>query len=111
MIARFSQLGFQIRPRGQRGELGENEKWWADRQKVLEQAGYMLRPRYHPGRKFSWAGTDKSYLDFEDGQPLVVSVVIPSDEQFPQQLLVPSGYGCDPDLRWEICDAENASRG
>lgn len=66
----------QPRPRGQRGELGENEKWWAERQKALEQAGYMLRPRYHPDRKFSWAGTDKSYLDFEDGQPQKVSGVI-----------------------------------
>ena len=74
--ARFSRLGFQIRPRGQRGELDEDEKWWAERQKALEQAGYMLRPRYHSDRKFSWAGTDKSYLDFEDGQSLAVSVII-----------------------------------
>ena len=64
------------RPRGLRGEIADHEKWWADRQKALEQAGYMLRPRYLPGRKFSWAGTDKSYLDFEDGQPLRVSVII-----------------------------------
>jgi hypothetical protein len=76
MTVQFSPLNIQIRPRGQRGELGENEKWWAERQKALEQAGYMLRPRYHSDRKFSWAGIDKSYLDFEDGQPQVVSVVI-----------------------------------
>ncbi len=74
--ARFSRLGFHIPPRGQRGELDEDEKWWAERQKALEQAGYMLRPRYHSDRKFSWAGTDKSYLDFEDGQSLAVSVII-----------------------------------
>jgi hypothetical protein len=36
----------------------------------------MLRPRYLPNRKFSWAGTGKSYLYFEDGQPQRVSVVI-----------------------------------
>jgi hypothetical protein len=76
MSVPFSRLNIQIRPRGQRGELDENEKWWAERQKALEQAGYMLRPRYHSERKFSWAGTDKSYLDFEDGQPQAVSVVI-----------------------------------
>jgi len=76
MSVQFSLLDIQIRPRGQRGELGENEKWWAERQKPLEQAGYMLRPRYHSDRKFSWAGTDKSYLEFEDGQPQVVSGVI-----------------------------------
>jgi hypothetical protein len=67
---------FQLRPEGQRGELHEPEIWWADRQKALEQAGYMLRPRYLPNRKFSWAGTDKSYLDFEDGQPLRVSAIL-----------------------------------
>ena len=72
---RFSRLGLHIRPSSQRGELGENEIWWADRRKALEKAGYMIRPRYHTDRKFSWAGTAKSYLDFEDGQPQVVSVV------------------------------------
>ena len=76
MSVDFSRLNIHIPPRGQRGELDEEEKWWADRQKALEQAGYMLRPRYHPGRKFSWVGTGKSYLDFEDGQALAVSVVI-----------------------------------
>ena len=42
MSVPFSRLNNQIYPRGQRGELGENEKWWAERQKALEQAGYML---------------------------------------------------------------------
>ena len=42
----------------------------------LEKAGYMLRPRYHSDRKPSWAGTDKFYLDFEDGQQQKVSIVI-----------------------------------
>ena len=32
----------QPRPRGQRGEIAEHEKWWADRQKALEQAGYTV---------------------------------------------------------------------
>jgi hypothetical protein len=63
----------RIRPRGQCGQLGENEKWWAEWQEVLEQAGYMLRPRYRSNWKPSWAGTNKSYLDFEDGQPQIVS--------------------------------------
>lgn len=39
-----------------------------------DHAGYMLRPRYHMDREPSWAGTDMFYLDFEDGQPLKVSV-------------------------------------
>jgi len=71
-----SRWTLQLRPRSQRGQLGENEKWWAERQKTLEQAGYMLRPRYHPDRKFSWVGTDKSFSDLEDGEPQRVSMVI-----------------------------------
>jgi hypothetical protein len=30
MSVPFSRLNIQIRPQGQRGELGENEKWWAE---------------------------------------------------------------------------------
>ncbi len=75
MSVPFSQWRIQPRPGRKPGELGENEKWWAERQKALEQAGYMLRPRYHSDRKPSWAGTDKFYLDFEDGQPQRVSVI------------------------------------
>lgn len=68
--------GWKIQPRpGRRpGQLGELEEWWAERQKALEHAGYMLRPRYHLDWKPSWTGTNKFYLDFEDGQPLRVSV-------------------------------------
>jgi hypothetical protein len=76
MSVPFSQWKIQPRPGRNPGELGENEKWWAERQKALEEAGYMLRPRYHSDRKPSWAGTDKFYLDFEDGQPQRVSAVI-----------------------------------
>jgi hypothetical protein len=96
-----SQWRIQPRPGRKPGELGENDKWWAERQKALEQAGYMLRPRYHSDREPSWAGTNKFYLDFEDGQPQRVSTVIfyySTDDQLPQQPLVPSGYGCGPDL-------------
>jgi hypothetical protein len=56
------------------GDLGEHEEWWVERQQALEQAGYMLRPRYRLGWKPSWVGTNKFYLDFEDGQPLIVSM-------------------------------------
>lgn len=50
------------------GAIGPNETWWVERQEALEQAGYMLRPRYRPGWKPSWAGTDKYHGSFEDGQ-------------------------------------------
>lgn len=56
------------------GDLGQHEEWWVERQQALEQAGYMLRPRYRPGWKRSWAETDKFCLSFEDGQLLMVSV-------------------------------------
>ena len=56
------------------GDIDERETWWVERQKALEQAGYILRPRYRPGRKPSWVGTNKSYHCFEDGQKNGVSV-------------------------------------
>jgi hypothetical protein len=56
------------------GQLNELETWWAERQKALELAGYMLRPRYHPDWKPSWIGNKKHFLDCEDGQPQRVSI-------------------------------------
>jgi hypothetical protein len=47
-------------------QLGELETWWAERQKALEDAGYMLRPQYHKDWKPSW---------IEDGQLRRVSAV------------------------------------
>jgi hypothetical protein len=65
-------------PGRQPGDLGETEKWWAERQEALERAGYLLRSRYRPGWQPSWRGTGKFYLDFEDGQRVVVSLNTPS---------------------------------
>ena len=39
-----------------------------DHQQWLQEQGYMLRPRYHPDWKPSWAGTNKDSDDCEDGQ-------------------------------------------
>jgi hypothetical protein len=61
-------------PGRQPGGIGESEKWWVERQEALEQAGYMLRSRYRPGWQPSWTGTGKFYLDFEDGQRVIVSI-------------------------------------
>jgi hypothetical protein len=57
-------------PGRQPGDLDERETWWAERQEALEAAGYMLRPRYRPGWIPSWRGTNKFYLDVEDGQSI-----------------------------------------
>jgi hypothetical protein len=67
-------------PEVEPGGIAPQEAWWVERQKALEQAGYMLRPRYHPDWKPSWAGTDKYYGQFEDGQDSGVRDEIPSFE-------------------------------
>ena len=56
------------------GDIDPVEAWWVERQEALERAGYMLRPRYRPGWKPSWAGTNKEYSRCEDGQLQWVSV-------------------------------------
>ncbi|KAF8263961.1 kinase-like domain-containing protein [Lactarius quietus] len=50
------------------GGIGGPEIWWAERQEILEHAGYMLRSRYQPGWKPSWDTTGKHYFNSEDGQ-------------------------------------------
>lgn len=58
----------------QAGGLGPIEKQWTNRQKALEEAGYMLRPRYHPEWQPSWTHTNKFFLECEDGQAQAVSI-------------------------------------
>ena len=55
-------------PGGQPGEIDPSERWWVERQEALERTGYLLRPRYRPDWKPSWSGTNKFYLDCEDGK-------------------------------------------
>jgi hypothetical protein len=54
------------------GGINSIESWWVERQEALEQAGYMLRPRYRPGWKPSWEGTNKLSFRCEDGQSVTV---------------------------------------
>jgi hypothetical protein len=65
-------------PGSQPGDIDDLERWWVDRQVALEQAGYMLRPRFRPGWRPSWTGTKKFYLDCEDGKSIGVSAKFPS---------------------------------
>lgn len=62
------------RPEMQAGELNRLEKQWANRQTALEEAGYMLRPRYRPGWQPSWIGTSSFFIHFEDGRAQAVSM-------------------------------------
>lgn len=59
---------------GELGHIDPVEAWWVERQEALERAGYMLRPRYRPGWKPSWTGTNKYYSRCEDGQLQCVRV-------------------------------------
>ena len=60
-------------PKGpSKGELKPEEYWWLDRQKWLEERGYMLRPRYTPDWVPSWKATHKQYWKCEDGQAIMV---------------------------------------
>jgi hypothetical protein len=59
---------FLDKPSGWRGEIGGPEIWWVEKQQALEQAGYMLRPRYRTGWKPSWVTTGKHRSNVEDGQ-------------------------------------------
>jgi len=57
-------------------ELMEKEYYWRDRQKWLEERGYMLRPRYRAGWTASWIGTNKSSLECEDGPYMKVCTLL-----------------------------------
>ena len=57
-----------------KGELKPEEYWWRDRQKWLEEQGYMLRPRYQPDWVPSWRVTKATIPYFcEDSWALHVS--------------------------------------
>ncbi|TBU31676.1 hypothetical protein BD311DRAFT_688661 [Dichomitus squalens] len=51
-----------------RGGYVTAEYFWRDHQSWLREQGYLLRSRYHPDWKPSWAGTKKNYKACEDGQ-------------------------------------------
>ena len=46
--------------------LSPDEVWWKDHQVWLQEKGYLLRPRYHPGWKPSRKGTHKLDEKLED---------------------------------------------
>lgn len=55
-------------------QLTYHEKWWVQQRAFLEEAGYVLRPRYQPGWEASWTATDGFFRDYEDGQFQPVSI-------------------------------------
>jgi hypothetical protein len=59
-------------------DLDPLERWWRDRQKWLEDHGYMLRPRYRPGWTPSWLGIAQDSFLSEDAPSMMVRTVLPS---------------------------------
>jgi hypothetical protein len=49
------------------------EAWWRDQQLWLKERGYMLRPRYRADWVPSWKGTNKIWIQCEDGRMYTVS--------------------------------------
>lgn len=47
--------------------LYSDELYWRDRYFAFKDRGYLLRPRYHPEWVASWKGTNKNWLECEDG--------------------------------------------
>ncbi|TFY58435.1 hypothetical protein EVG20_g8153 [Dentipellis fragilis] len=43
------------------------ERWWRDRQPMLQARGYMLRPRFRPGWRPTWIDTNNYPGGHEDG--------------------------------------------
>ena len=82
------------------GGIDEIEASWVGRQEALERAGYMLRPRYRPGWKPSWDGTNKLYFRCEDGQDRGVRVDTFSSYSVCSRFTksVALGHGRNPDL-------------
>jgi hypothetical protein len=64
---------FLDKPSGWRGEIGGPEIWWVEKQQALEQAGYMLRPRYRTWLEAIMAHDGKHRSNVEDGQSQSVS--------------------------------------
>ncbi|KAI0041739.1 hypothetical protein FA95DRAFT_1683028 [Auriscalpium vulgare] len=49
------------------GRRIRSERWWTKREKLLEAAGYRLRPRFRQEWVPSWHGTKEFYFSKEDG--------------------------------------------
>ena len=97
-------------PGRQPGAIGEHEKWWIERQEALEQAGYMLRPRFRPGWRPSWTGTNKHFFNSEDGQSIGVSVNALFLSVLLLMTLVACRNGRNSNLRRKAGDVENVAQ-
>ena len=55
-------------------DLIPSERFWRERYTHLQECGYILRPRYKPGWKPSWIGTNLDPTFCEDSIMSVVSL-------------------------------------
>ncbi|KAI0041041.1 hypothetical protein FA95DRAFT_1565800 [Auriscalpium vulgare] len=58
------------------GRRWPGERYWFQHQKDIEAAGYMLRPRYHEDRRFSWTRWKLPRSWFEDWQRITAPRVV-----------------------------------
>ena len=56
-------------------KLSKDEQWWVEHTDVLQQHGYIMRPRFRPGRTPSWLNTEISYAFCEDALACVVCLI------------------------------------
>lgn len=99
---------FLDKPSGWRGEIGGPETWWVEKQQALEEAGYMLRPRYRTGWRPSWVTTGKHYLNAEDGQTRSVSAGAFSSSTSAHELTAARVHGRYSDLRRKTRNVKTA---
>ncbi|KAL5536309.1 hypothetical protein ACEPAF_130 [Sanghuangporus sanghuang] len=66
MSGKTPHTGKDVRRNGISRDLLPEEIVWRDRFKMLEQLGYLLRPRFRPGWVPSWLNTNKRPLLCED---------------------------------------------
>lgn len=70
-------------------DLVTAERYWQDCQPHLQRHGYLLRPRYSPGWKPSWLGTNLDPTFCEDSITSIVGVASRHNQEFIPIFLIP----------------------
>nr|VWP00762.1 Pheromone processing endoprotease KexB (EC [Ganoderma boninense] len=88
-ISSSSSLAHSISASVDLTRLSEPEAWWRDHQQWLEERGYMLRPRYHPGWQPSWiTDPQETKNQCEDMDPPISSYILDAVRIWDNSLVV-----------------------